>query len=152
MRTREPYTYHQTVHPSQSYKLLPILVFQFHIAESTPVFITGSRQLVIIVSRSQLNSQQVLLCRCTTDYKCNMIRRTSSRTQSLHFFNKERNQCSRIQYSFRFLILNRSCSAEPPPLVTQRNLYSIPSVASKSICAGRLHLVFTSSYIVKGAF
>ena len=28
------------------------LFFQFHIAESTPVFITGSRQLVIIVSRS----------------------------------------------------------------------------------------------------
>ena len=24
---REPYTYHKTVHPSQSYKLLPILVF-----------------------------------------------------------------------------------------------------------------------------
>ena len=31
-------------------------------------------------------------------------RGTSGRTQSLHFLNEERNQCSRIQYSFRFLI------------------------------------------------
>src|SRR3990170_4359759 len=40
--------------------------------------------------------------------------------------------------------------ADPPPLVTKRNLYSIPFVAYRSICAGRLVPEFTSSYIVSG--
>ena len=80
------------------------LFFQFYIAESTSVLISGSRQIIIKTSRSQFHSQQVLFSRCTTDYKCNVVRRTSSCTQSLHFLNQERNQSSRIQDSLGFLI------------------------------------------------
>ena len=42
--------------------------------------------------------------------------------------------------------------AEPPPFATMTKRYSAPSVASMSICAGRLQRVFTSSYMLIGAF
>src|SRR5260221_176638 len=41
--------------------------------------------------------------------------------------------------------------AEPPPLAMNRNLYSPPSHAYSSICAGRLLPVFRSSHMVSGA-
>ena len=41
------------------------------------------------MSRSKLNSKQVLLCAGTTNYKCNVVWRTSCSTEALHFFYKE---------------------------------------------------------------
>ncbi len=38
--------------------------------------------------------------------------------------------------------------AEPPPFVTKRNLYSSPSTAARSSCAGRFEPVFFSSYML----
>ena len=80
------------------------LFLQFHITESTTELIAGGRQVIVEVSGSQLHRQQVLLGRSTTDNECNVIGRTSSRTQCLYLFDKERNQRFRIQDSFRFLI------------------------------------------------
>ena len=80
------------------------LFFKFQVTESTSVFITSSRQIIVIMSRCKFNSQQVLFSRSTANDKCDMVRRTSSCTQSLHLFYQERNQSSRIQDSFCFLI------------------------------------------------
>ena len=80
------------------------LFLQFYVAESTTILITGSRQLVVIVGRSQFHSQQILLSRSTADNECNMIRRTSRCTQCLHLLNQERNQSARIQNRFCLLI------------------------------------------------
>src|SRR5512134_429683 len=46
---------------------------------------------------------------------------------------------------YRYVLL-----AEPPPLATNRNLYSIPLAAYRSIWAGRLQPEFTSSYMFRG--
>ena len=54
--------------------------FQFDVPESATILVTGRRQFVIIMCRSQLHRQQVLFSRSTADHHCNMIRRTSSRT------------------------------------------------------------------------
>lgn len=42
--------------------------------------------------------------------------------------------------------------AEPPPFAMNINLYWLPGIEKRSICAGRLVFVFTSSYIDRGAF
>ena len=80
------------------------LFFQFDITESTAKFISRSRQIIVEVSRRQFHCQQVLLSRSTADHKSDMIRRTSGSSQSLHFFHQERNQCTRVQNCFCFLI------------------------------------------------
>ena len=46
---------------------------------------------------------------------------------------------------------NLRYSQTAPPLVTNKKLYSMPSVAIKSICAGRLVPVSTSSHLLSGA-
>ena len=70
------------------------LLFKFKVTECTSCFITSSREVVVILCRSKLNSQKVLFCRCTTNNDCNMIRRTSSSAESLYFLNKEWNEGS----------------------------------------------------------
>ncbi|SUV47206.1 Uncharacterised protein [Bacteroides eggerthii] len=84
--------------------LCQYLLLQFHVAESTTELITGSRQVVIEVSGRQFHRQQVLLCRSAADDECNVIGRTSSRTQRLYLFDEERNQCFGVQYSLGLLI------------------------------------------------
>ena len=79
-------------------------LFQFDITESTSVLITRSRKIVVIMSRSKFHRQKILLGRSSANDKCDMIRRTSCRTQCLHLLNQERNQCFRIQDCFRLLI------------------------------------------------
>ena len=66
---------------------LEYLFFKFDITESTSVLITCSRQFIIIMSRSQFHSQQVFLGRSTTDYECDVIRRTGCRTKGFHLFD-----------------------------------------------------------------
>ena len=78
--------------------------FKFYITEGTSVFVTRSGQLIIIMSRSQLHRQQVLLSRSTANDESDVVRRTSSCTQRLHFLNEERNQSAGIQDCFCFLI------------------------------------------------
>ena len=78
--------------------------FQFDIAECTTIFVSGSRQVIIEMSRSQFHCQQVLFSRSTTDYESDVIRRTSGCPQCFHLFNQERNQCTGIQDRFCFLI------------------------------------------------
>ena len=80
------------------------LFFQLNITESTTILISCSRQIIVKVSGSQFHSQQILLGRSTADNESNVIRRTSSCSQSLHLFNQERNQCTGIQNCFCFLI------------------------------------------------
>ena len=48
------------------------------------------------MSRSKLHGKKILLCTSTTNYKCNVIWRTSSSTKTLHFLYEERNECTRI--------------------------------------------------------
>ena len=79
-------------------------VFQFDVTECTTCFITGSRQIVVEVSGSQLNGQQVTFYAGAAHYKCNVIRRTSGSTERLDLFHTERNQLLWIQQSFGFLV------------------------------------------------
>ena len=85
-------------------RLFQNLLFEFHVAECAPRGITRGRQVVIIMSRSQLHGEQVLFGRCAADNECDMIRRTSSRTEALHLLNHERYQSSWIEDGFRLLI------------------------------------------------
>ena len=68
------------------------LLLQIDITEGTTSLITSGGQTVIELDRSELHGQQVLLSRRTTDHKGNMIRRTSSCTQTLHLLYQEGNQ------------------------------------------------------------
>ena len=84
--------------------LLQQLFLQFDIAESTTGSITGCRQTVIVMRRSQFNCQQVLLGTRTTNNDSDMIRRTCGCSKTLHFLYEERNQCARI-LDARFCLL-----------------------------------------------
>ena len=73
-------------------RLLQELLLQLHIAESTTSLIARRRQGVVIMGRSELHGQQVLLCRSTADDDSNVVRRTSSRSEAFHLLHKERNE------------------------------------------------------------
>lgn len=126
-------------------------LLQFNVAESAACLIACCRKRVVIMGGCQFNCQQVLLCRCAANHECNVVWRTSGCAESLHLGYKERNQSVRIQNSFCLLIeICFVCRATT--FGYAQEWYSMPSVASMSICAGRLHFVFTSSYIDNGAF
>ena len=76
--------------------LLQQLFLEFDIAESTTGLVTGRRQRVVVMGRSQFDREEVLLRRGTANDDCDMIGRTSSRTERFHFLHEERNEGSRI--------------------------------------------------------
>ena len=72
------------------------LLLKINIAESTPCLITGSGQVVVILNRSELHREQILLCRGASDDESDVVWRTSSGAQCLHLLHKERQQCAFI--------------------------------------------------------
>ena len=72
------------------------LVLQVDVAESTTSLITCSRQLIIVLDRSQLHGKEVLLSRSTTDNECDVVRRTCCCTQTLHLLYEEWEQCALV--------------------------------------------------------
>ena len=76
--------------------LLQQLFLQLNVAERTSGLVARSGQTVVEMRACQLNRQQVFLRAGTTDNDGDMIRRTSCRTQALHFLHEERNQRTRV--------------------------------------------------------
>ena len=76
------------------------LLLQVDVAESAASLITCGRQVVVVLDRTELHGQQVLLSRCTADDEADVIRRTSSRSKALHLLYQEGEQ--------RALVLDRS--------------------------------------------
>ena len=72
------------------------LLFELNIAERTTSLITCSRQCIVVVSRSQLHGQQVLLCTRTANHKSDVVWRASRCTKALHLLYEEWNECARI--------------------------------------------------------
>ena len=64
-------------------------LLEVDVTESSTGLITGGRQTIIELDRSQLHSEQVLLGRSTTNHEGDMIRRTSSCTPTLHLLYQE---------------------------------------------------------------
>ena len=76
--------------------LLEQLFLQLDITESTTCLIAVSRQGVVVMGRSELHGQQVLLRRGAADDDSDVVRRTSSRTEALHLLHEERNERPRV--------------------------------------------------------
>ena len=76
--------------------LLEELLFEVDVAESASGLVACCRQRVVILDRSELHCEQVLLSRCTADNECNVVRRTSRCTEALHLLYEERQQCALV--------------------------------------------------------
>ena len=72
------------------------LLFKVNVAEGTSCFVASSGQVVVVLNRGQLNSEQILFSTCATNNKCNVVGRTSGSTQALHLFNQEGEQSTLI--------------------------------------------------------
>ena len=68
------------------------LLFELDIAESATGLIASSGEFIVVMGRSELHGEQILLSRCTTNHDSDMIGRTSSRTEALHLLYKERDE------------------------------------------------------------
>ena len=66
------------------------LLFEVEVAESTSCLVASSREIVVILDTSELNSEEVLLCRSTTNHEADVVWRASSRSKALHLLNEER--------------------------------------------------------------
>ena len=80
------------------------LLFEFHVAEGAARFVTGRREVVVVVGGSKLHGEKVLLSGGTAHDEGDVVRRAGSRAEGLHLFNEEGNELGRIQNSLRFLI------------------------------------------------
>ena len=72
------------------------LLLKLDVTECATSLVTCCWEAVIVLCRSKLNGEEVLLGRSTTDNECDVIRRTSSCAESLHLLNEERNESARV--------------------------------------------------------
>ena len=72
------------------------LLLELDVTEGTTGLIACGRECIVVVSRSEFNSEQVLLCTGTTDHECDMVRRTSCSTEALHLLHEEWDEGARI--------------------------------------------------------
>ena len=68
-------------------RLLQEFLLQFHVTESPSGLVTAGGQGVIVVGRSELDCEKILLGRSAADYDGDMVGRAGGRAQSLHLFN-----------------------------------------------------------------
>ena len=78
--------------------LLQEFVLQVDVAEGASCLVAGSRQRVVVFYRGELHGEQVLLSRCTADNECDVVWRTSCRSETLHFLHEEWEQCALVLY------------------------------------------------------
>jgi hypothetical protein len=76
--------------------LLEELLLELDVAESAAGLVASSRQGIVVVGRSEFDSEEVLLSTGTTNHKSDMVRRASRSTEGLHLLDKERNECARV--------------------------------------------------------
>ena len=72
------------------------LLLKVNITECTTCLVTCCWEVIVILDRSKLNCEEVLLSRCSTNDECDMIRRTSSSTEVLHLLNEEWEKCTLV--------------------------------------------------------
>jgi hypothetical protein len=76
--------------------LLEELLLELDVAESAAGLVASSRQGIVVVGRSEFDSEEVLLSAGTTNHKSDMVRRASRSTEGLHLLHEERNECARV--------------------------------------------------------
>jgi hypothetical protein len=72
--------------------LLEELLFEVDVAEGASSLVACCRQRVVVLDRSELHGEEVLLSRCATDNECDVVRRTSRCTEALHLLYEEGEQ------------------------------------------------------------
>jgi hypothetical protein len=72
------------------------LLLELDVAESAAGLVASSRQGIVVVGRSEFDSEEVLLSAGTTNHKSDMVRRASRSTEGLHLLHEERNECARV--------------------------------------------------------
>ena len=120
------------------------------IAECASVSIPGGRQMIEITGGGKFNGFETCFGRGSADDERQVIWRATGGASVIIFSVRN---FSKLPGFSRALVswYSEVLFADPPPLVTNRNWYSMPSVAIRSICAGKLVPVSTSSYMFKGA-
>ena len=89
---------------TETVRSLKKFLLKLYITESMTILVTFCGKVIIIFHRSFLHCRKVCLSGCSSDDKCDMIRRTCSCAESLHFLYQEWNESFLIQNSLCFLI------------------------------------------------
>ena len=74
------------------------LVLKVDVTERPSRLVACGRQVVIVLDACELHREQVLLCRCATNYEGYVVGRTCSRSERLHLLYEERQQCALVLY------------------------------------------------------
>ncbi len=125
--------------------LLQQFLLQVDIAEGTTCLVACGRQTVIILDRTQLHSQQVLLGTGTTNNEADVIRRTSSCSQMLHLLNQPRQQGllvlnQRLRHGIEVSLVGRATTLGNADETVFGTLYSLDVYLSRQVALG-VHLV-----------
>ena len=84
--------------------LLQELLLQFHVAEGTACLVARGGEVIVEVSRSQLNREQVAFNTRTTYNKGDMVGRTRRRTERLNLLDTEWDKFLGVEQSLGLLI------------------------------------------------
>ena len=74
--------------------LLEQFFFEVDVAEGASRFVARCWQAVVVFDRGELHRQKVLFSARSADDKSDVVWRAGSRSEALHLFNEERQQCA----------------------------------------------------------
>ncbi len=80
------------------------LLLELNVAESATVFVACSGQVVVVVSRSELNGEQVLFGTGTSDDEADVVRRAGCRAEGFHLGHEEGHERGGVEDGFGFLV------------------------------------------------